>query len=168
MKLRLAIRVFTISTGFQLGLFSYVIFWTTMVAFYHSLILGLSSMSRLTLLSTEGVARLVKAAYRDLLTIDNNIPFPFVTFNFHALLSDKKGSRRLYNSFALAKTVTRKFVDKWERQLELHFELDVWSRIFIVPFTCTVDSKLRWFQFKFIHRVLGTNLFLCKIPKVGV
>ena len=113
-----------------------------------------------------GVVRLVKAAYRDLLTINSNVPFPFVPFNFQALLSDKKGSRRLYNSFTQAKTVTRKFVNKWERQLEIRFELDVWSRIFIVPFTCTLDSKLRWFQFRLIHRVLGTNLFLCKIHKL--
>ena len=106
--------------------------------------------------------RLVKAAYRDLLTNNNN----FVPFNIHVLLSDKKGSRRLYNFFVSTKTVTRKVVDKWERQLELHFDLDVWSHVFSVPFTCTVDSKLKWFQFRLIHRVLGTNSFLCKIHKL--
>ena len=98
------------------------------------------------------VVRLVKARYRDVLTNNNNIP---LSFNMHFLLSDKKGSWRLYNLFVSAKTVARKFVDKWERQLELNYDFDVWSPVFIVPFTCTMNSKFKWFQFTLIHRVLS-------------
>ena len=50
--------------------------------------------------------------------------------------------------------------------MQTNFNLCKWSLVFKVPFTCTVDTKLRWFQFRLIHRILGTNSFLFKINKV--
>ena len=54
--------------------------------------------------------------------------------------------------------MARKLLDNWERQLELKFDLDVRFHVFSVPFTCTMDFNLKWFQFRLIHRVLGTFL----------
>ena len=34
------------------------------------------------------------------------------------------------------------------------------------PFKCTLDTKLRWFQFRLTHRILGVNSFLAKIGKI--
>ena len=77
----------------------------------------------------------------------------------------KKGSRRLYNIFIQSKKVVRKLVDNWEKKLQINYDSTKWSQIFSVPFTCTVDSKLKWFQFRLTHRILGTNSFLFKINK---
>ena len=40
-----------------------------------------------------------------------------------------------------------------------------WENAYTLPFLCTVEIKLRVFQFKFIHRRIATNDFLHKIGK---
>ena len=61
----------------------------------------------------------------------------------------------------------RKYAEKWNNKLHIDYDLSQWSSVFKVPFSCTnkTDTKLRWFQFRLIHRILGTNLFLFKINK---
>jgi hypothetical protein len=90
---------------------------------------------------------------------------PFTPFNFDLLLLDKKGSRRLYDVLTSSKKVLRKFVDKWESKLNIGYNFKQWSTVFLIPFKCTLDTKLRWFQFRLTHRILGTNYFLEKIGK---
>jgi hypothetical protein len=34
-----------------------------------------------------------------------------------------------------------------------------------MPFDCTIDTKLRWFQYRLCHRILGTNYLLNEINK---
>lgn len=38
-----------------------------------------------------------------------------------------------------------------------------WRNSYYLPFLCTKETKLRVFQFKFLHRRIATNDFLCKI-----
>ena len=38
-----------------------------------------------------------------------------------------------------------------------------WQNAYHLPFLCTSESKLRVFQFKFLHRRIATSDFLCKI-----
>ena len=38
-----------------------------------------------------------------------------------------------------------------------------WRNAYYLPFLCTRETKLRVFQFKFLHRRIATNDFLCKI-----
>ena len=38
-----------------------------------------------------------------------------------------------------------------------------WSQIFVKAFQSTPDTKLRWFQYRIINRILTTNTFLYKI-----
>ena len=38
-----------------------------------------------------------------------------------------------------------------------------WESIYLLPRLCTVSTKLRNFQFKFLHRKIATNSFLYKI-----
>ena len=54
-------------------------------------------------------------------------------------------------------------VSKWESELGSSFN---WSQIFSMPFICTKESRLRYFQFKCIHRILTLNDFLCKIKYI--
>ena len=110
------------------------------------------------------VVRAVKFYFGEILSMENsNVERPF---NFEVMLCDKKGSRRFYNIFISSKEVVRKYLDKWENKMQINFNLCKWSLVFKVPFTCTVDTKLRWFQFRLIHRILGTNSFLFKMNKV--
>ena len=41
------------------------------------------------------------------------------------------------------------------------FELD-WERIFSLPFKITLNTKLRKFQYKILHRMCYTNIMLFK------
>ena len=41
------------------------------------------------------------------------------------------------------------------------FELD-WERIFSLPFKITLNTKLREFQYKILHRICYTNILLFK------
>jgi hypothetical protein len=38
-----------------------------------------------------------------------------------------------------------------------------WQTIYSLPFRCTKDTKLQWFQFRINHRILGTNYLLSKM-----
>lgn len=38
-----------------------------------------------------------------------------------------------------------------------------WSKIYSIPYKCTIETKCHYFQFRFIHRILPTNEFLFKI-----
>ena len=70
------------------------------------------------------VVKAVKFAFRDILLTENrNVSFPFIPFNFEALLADKKGSRRFYQTFTASQNVVRKYIDKWENKLQIHYEL---------------------------------------------
>ena len=40
-----------------------------------------------------------------------------------------------------------------------------WENTYQLPFLCTTETKLRVFQFKFLHRRVATNDFLLKIGK---
>ena len=52
-------------------------------------------------------------------------------------------------------------VKKWN---EMYIKLN-WNQIFSKCHRTTVDTKLRWFQLRLLHRILSTNryLYLCKI-----
>ena len=38
-----------------------------------------------------------------------------------------------------------------------------WRNSYYLPLLCTKETKLRVFQFKFVHRRIATNDFLCRI-----
>ena len=42
-----------------------------------------------------------------------------------------------------------------------------WNKIHEIPFKCTIDTKLRYFQYKFIMRIVFTNTLLMKCRKVS-
>ena len=102
------------------------------------------------------ILRAIKVAFKN----NNNIPFPLLPY-FQVLLSDKTCSRRLYDIFILSKKVVRKFVDNWERKLQINYDSTKWYQVFSVPFTCTVECKLKWFQFRLTHMTLFGHKLFC-------
>ena len=54
--------------------------------------------------------------------------------------------------------------EKWLAEKDIVGNSTVnWRNAYYLPFLCTRETKLRVFQFKFLHRRLATNYFLCKI-----
>ncbi len=102
-------------------------------------------------------------AFNYIVLLNSNVaPLPQLPFNFQVLLRHKKGSRRLYDILIQSKKSCKEVCGNWERKLQINYDSTKWS---CVPFTCTVDSKLKWFQFRVTHRTLGTNSFLFKVNK---
>ena len=54
-------------------------------------------------------------------------------------------------------------ITKWEKILSCNLD---WGKIFLLPFKAVHNSKIRYFQFRFLHRILGINSFLYKIGYV--
>ncbi len=66
-------------------------------------------------------------------------------------------------------TKPEKIQSKWERILHVDTgaeEID-WSFIYMIPYQCTMETKLRYFQLKIIHRILPTNYLLRKYGITG-
>ena len=54
---------------------------------------------------------------------------------------------------------------KWSEELNLTPQF-LWSDAFSLPFVIFKDTKIRWFQYRILHRILTTNRFL-KIIKIA-
>ena len=81
------------------------------------------------------------------------------------LNSSKKLSQLAYQIYRDKKcTCPEKSQAKWLRDCESEDALNFnWRSIYLLPRKCTLSTKLRNFQFKFLHRRIATNSFLFKI-----
>ena len=80
-----------------------------------------------------------------------------------SLVKLKKGTRNISDIFV--KKLYRKPASeyKWQQKMECNFDDFWWKKCNTQIFKCTKDVKLRWFQFRIVHRILSTNQFLKKI-----
>ena len=81
------------------------------------------------------------------------------------LLKLQKTCRGVYQTFLKKLQVTRPNKQKWALVLGEDFNEGIWEHFYSVNFQSTIDSKLRSFQYKLLHRAIPTNkyLFQCKI-----
>ena len=82
----------------------------------------------------------------------------------HIICKDRKGSRAMYDIYLSELYKKPVCEDKWVTDLNLEENLN-WKDIHYATFICTKDTKLQWFNYRIINRILGTNkiLFMCKI-----
>ena len=81
------------------------------------------------------------------------------------LLKLQKTRRGVYQTFLEKLQVTRRNKQKWALVLGEDFNEGIWKHFYSINFQSTIDSKLRSFQYKLLHRAIPTNkyLFQCKI-----
>ena len=83
------------------------------------------------------------------------------------LLSHTKVSRKIYECLINKKaSIPSRSQGKWleERDIQCNLSIIVnWENTYCLSSLCTRESKLRAFQFKFLHRKIATNDFLYKI-----
>ena len=90
-------------------------------------------------------------------------PNPGLADNYSRLISYtscNRPTKKAYDYFIMAKLQTPIAIQKWERNTDANYN---WSRIFNLPFLAVREAKLQYFQFRFIHRLVATNVFLHKI-----
>ena len=56
-----------------------------------------------------------------------------------------------------------KVTEKWEKESLIDIS---WENIFIKPFKTTNDPKLRWLQYRLLHRILPVNTYFIKMKIV--
>ena len=76
-------------------------------------------------------------------------------FNTHVTLN-----RAVYSSIVQDHNEIPTCVSKWNNEFSCNLD---WSKIFTLPHKAVYNTKLRYFQFSFIHRILHCNSFLYKI-----
>jgi len=74
-------------------------------------------------------------------------------------MKSQKGSKDMYHILN-SNSIKLKCEEKWTEALNLILN---WKEIYRLPFITTKSSKLHWFQYRIIHRILGTNSLLYKI-----
>ena len=78
------------------------------------------------------------------------------------ILKNESGAKRLYT--ILNKNNEKPSVKaKWGIKLNTIINENEWNCIFELPFLITNDVKVQWFQYRIIHRILGTNSLLNKM-----
>ena len=114
-----------------------------------------------------GVTSAIRSATRSLkLTLPDEKVLENVLLKLN---SSNKPSQAAYK-ILITKTCTHpeKGQKKWVRDCELVDVEDLdWESIYLLPRICTLSTKLRNFQFKFLHRRIATNSFLFKIKLSG-
>ena len=81
-------------------------------------------------------------------------------FNVKLILKSRKGSQDMYRLLTY-KTVSPKSQTKWD-QIFPNIDLN-WKVIYTVPKVCCKNTKLHWFQYRILHRILATNDLLVKM-----
>ena len=85
----------------------------------------------------------------------------------NTFLSHTKVSKKIYECLINEKaSIPSRSQGKWLEERDIHCNLSIivnWENTYCLSSLCTRESKLRAFQFKFLHRKIATNDFLCKI-----
>jgi hypothetical protein len=116
------------------------------------------NVGRTDFLVYQGIINAVKQYKRKVgVDVSNN----FKIFENKVWFGIVKGNR--YIQSMLNKTTdTPTAISRWNGKYNTNLN---WNKIFIHCFKTTVDTQLRWFQMRLIHRILPTEryLFVCKI-----
>ena len=77
------------------------------------------------------------------------------------LMIYKSNSISVYNVF-MDKIQTHNYVLRWSNELDLDMSDFWWEMVNLNIQKCSIDVRLKWFQYRIVHRILGTNKFLHK------
>ena len=99
--------------------------------------------------------------------IDNNFQLirPYIPFHMKALLTSNKISKSLYTKFDQINTSRVKIETKWSLELNLECTTAMWKLIYKSCFQSVNDNTYKWFQYRIIHRIIGTKKYLKKIKR---
>ena len=99
------------------------------------------------------------------INIKSKLPAPIMPYFINDLIKQQKGCRTYYDTLntKTSSIKTNKNVIKGETILPCTFTEEEWKTIHTIPFRTNTDSKLQWFQYSIIFRILPTNELLYKM-----
>ncbi len=80
----------------------------------------------------------------------------------YSILNNGKRGKKMYDFFIEAQQKEQKFKLTWTMKLNLQNDNKYWKQINLTV-KLPMEVKLQWFQYRIIHRILGTNSLLHKI-----
>ena len=99
----------------------------------------------------QGLVNAIPAPWKRALYPLNNDP----QTSFKTFYQSPRVSQLVYKALIHGIGTPPTAIKKWEREFSLTD--DQWQRIFRIPFTTLRETKIQYFQFRFLHRLLGTN-----------
>ena len=89
---------------------------------------------------------------------------PHILSNVSILLKQKKGSRPFYiEGIKQVADSPPLFKGLWTRILKIEINDETWKQIFNACFYVVSDNYMKWFQYKILNNILGTNDYLFKL-----
>ena len=88
---------------------------------------------------------------------------PHFPHQFSVFMLNKKGCKDIYTLVNKNTISESNFKIKWSQELETIMENHIWTKIFKTCFYTVKHNQLIWFQFRILHRILGTNKLLHQI-----
>ena len=91
------------------------------------------------------------------------IILPHFKQDLKIIIRNKTHRQSIYETFLSKIKKTSKHMEKWSNELNFNLAETNITAINLLPVLSTTDCKLRWFQYKIIHRSTATNIVLEKM-----
>ena len=98
--------------------------------------------------------------YNGIPVLDRKLETPTIPNLVRIITKDSKGCRFIYEHLIKNNQIptSRR---KWENNYGFGGNYE-WKKVFDIPYKTTLSTRTRWFQFRLLHRILATNIFLQK------
>lgn len=113
-----------------------------------------------------GLRNAILETYPWLKDTSHCVQYPHCPKYLYTILCNKKFGIKIYDLLVKSKLKDKKhekYKEKWKTELNLVNKDEKWWEKINYAVKSPLEVKLRWFQYRIIHRILGTNAFLCKI-----
>ena len=82
---------------------------------------------------------------------------PHVPFHINVLLNPKKGSKQFYTILCCDDFERPNNEKKWPLELNVQLHSEFWRTSYKICFKAVLDNSYIWFQYRTLHRILGTQ-----------
>ena len=114
-----------------------------------------------------GLIKSIKSSWKNIFeTLDYSLSRPAINFYWLLRLKQKFICRSVYNNLLRPSVVINKALVKWRNKMNTDISEEDWSLYCSIPFKCSNDVTIRWFQYKIIHRLIPCNYYLYIIRAV--
>ena len=120
--------------------------------------------SPINFLTYHRIYSTVKNYLQKIKPTDQSFEKPFMLPQIKVLTKSSQGSKDLYNILVRKGTKqAHNYITKWTGILKIDLDKIYWTTAHKICFHTICDNTLIWFQYRVIHRLLGTKQYLHKI-----
>ena len=107
-----------------------------------------------------GLINVISKHYKGYLTKCKQSQTPKVLIDLDNAVKGSQFAYKLLNQSNITPTAQHKWVEEFGSVTDNKIN---WNEVYSLPYKCTIDAHSHYFQYRFIHRILPTNVFLFKI-----